>query len=277
MSWPSYPEYRRAEVSPHVSSAGTGVTADATNNTKGTTYAQLIASTAFDAQAIMFSVGRESSTAGIQFLIDFAIGAASSEQIVIANYLYSRGNNESSDNAILLPIQIPAGTRISARCQCSSGNSSVKITTHLFGGDLWTPGGLTRVETCGAVTTDSGGTAVDPGGSANTKGSYSSALIASTSFDYKGFFLCIGSNLNSLIGTLTRARLDIAIGAAASEQVILPDFQLVAGTAGDAYMPGVSPFFPIPIPAGSRLSARAMSSNTDATDRLFDVVLYGVG
>lgn len=253
------------------------LTANVSNDTKATSYTTIISSTAFDAQAIMLNVGRESSTAGIQFLMDIAIGAASSEQDIIQNYLYSRGNNESADNSILLPIQIPSGTRISGRVQCSSGNSSLRVTAHLFGGDLWAPGGLARVETCGAVTADSGGTGIDPGGSANTKGAYSSALIASTSFDYKGFFVCIGGNKNSVVAALTRARLDIAIGAASSEQVILPDYQIVCGTAGDAYMPGVSPFLPIPIPAGSRISARAQSSNTDATDRLFDVVLYGVG
>jgi hypothetical protein len=275
MSWPSIPQYSRVEASPHSSSAGTSITAAASADTKGS-YSQIIASTAFDAHAMLLHVGRETGTAGIQFLIDLAVGGAGSEQIIIPNYLFSRGNNESSDAAILLPISIPAGSRIAARCQCSTASAVVKITLHLFGGDLWTPGGLSRVEACGAVTTDSGGSGIDPGASANTKGAYG-PLITSTAFDYKGIFVCIGGNKNSVIGTLTRGRMDISVGPSSSEQVILPDLQFVAGTAGDAYMPGVYPFFPIAIPAGSRIAVRAQSSNTDATDRIFDVVVYGVG
>jgi len=35
--------------------------------------------------------------------------------------------------------------------------------------------------------------------------------------------------------------------------------------------------FPVAIPSGSRIAARAQCNISDATDRLFDVAVYGVG
>jgi hypothetical protein len=95
--------------------------------------------------------------------------------------------------------------------------------------------------------------------------------------------------------TATYAQLvDIGIGAAGSEQVILPNLRFQASimtggvvtpyTPGSATLTGLSTLFPrwIPpimcdIPAGVRLAVRQQSSTTNTNDRTSAYAIYGLG
>jgi len=50
---------------------------------------------------------------------------------------------------------------------------------------------------------------------------------------------------------------------------------LFSSSAVDFTVPMTVGYFQRKIPAGTRIAARAQCSGTDATDRLFDVLLYG--
>jgi hypothetical protein len=256
------------------SSHGTLCTAHASANTKATSYTELIASTAFAAQSILITF-ENASASTIDFLFDIAVGASSSEQIIIANLQVSIPNGVSVAASFWFPIHIASGSRISARCQCTTGAATVRVSALLFGGGFASPERHSIVDTYGAATADSGGTSVDPGGSSNTKGSYSQ-LTAATTRPHKGLLLAIGNQING-VRTGCAWLLDIAIGASLSEQVIIPNLSLNADTTKDMVFPQAFSFIPITIPAGTRLAARAQCSITDATDRLLDVVAYGVG
>ncbi len=96
------------------------------------------------------------------------------------------------------------------------------------------------------------GTSVAASGSIHTKGSYVQ-LIAATTYDSYGFFLYISNTLSA--GADTSQLLDVAIGAAASEVVILPNFLCGCRNGGAAArMNGF--FIPIFIPRGARIAAR---------------------
>lgn len=252
-------------------SHGPTITAHASANTKGS-YTEIISSTPHDAHWIMVTLGvalRE------DFLVDIAIGGAGSEQIVIANFPHSNvpGGGQAT-NTTLIPVFIPAGSRVSARCQATTGAAVVRIALHLLQMGALSPGSAGFVETYGANTGDSGGAQLDSGGSANTKGSYTE-ITSATSRPIRWLVLCIG-NMNNSARQDTVGYLDIAIGAAGSEQVIVPNIPIGQDSGADMCWPAYVSF-PIDIPAGSRIAARTSWNFTDATDRLIDLIVLGAG
>lgn len=252
-------------------SRGTAVTANASANTKGS-YTQLIASTGFDANGIIIML--DDMTAAVDYLIDIAVGAAASEVVKISNLLATGGTGSIVYGAYYyFPIRIAAGSRISARCQCSTGGNIIRVSALLLGNSMQGAEGLAVVTPYGDTTADSGGISIDPGGTVNTKGSYTQ-ITASTTYPIRFLVFAIGNQLNN-IRTSQSWLVDIAVGAAASEVVKIPNIPLNCSTSPDIITPQTM-CIPVNIPAGTRLSVRAMSDGNDATDRLFDIVLYGV-
>ena len=248
----------------------TAINPNATANTKGS-YTTIFAATTFAATGLVVTI--RTADASTDYLVDVALGAAASEQIIAANLLASSCTGLSTAHYIL-PLFIPSGSRISARSQAGGASKSLNVKMQLIGGAA-SSDVFSRIETWGAATADSGGTSVDPGGSINTKGAYSQ-LVAASAFDVKRIYVAIGNQQNATRTTMLEA-LDIAIGAALSEQVIIPNLEVLQDATQDMIFPQVYGPFDIMIPSGTRVAARAMSQNADATDRLFDVVVYGIG
>jgi hypothetical protein len=125
----------------------------------------------------------------------------------------------------------------------------------------------------GAVPADSGGTEIDPGGTANVKGAWTQ-ITASTAADLAALVMAVGHRGN---GALRHEQLlfDVGVGAAGSEQVLVPDW-VVSVSLSETLTPPWTPVLPVSVPAGSRLAVRSQCSDPDASDRLMDVVLYGV-
>lgn len=249
------------------SSTGVSVTTGAAN-TKGS-YAELAASTSYDAQGFFVTAGKASDTA-TDTLFDIAIGAAASEQIIIGN-LFGSGKN---DRALryYCSIPIPAGSRIAARAQSVSATVTARIGLTLCAKH---PKGVQkgRITTYGANTADSGGVSIDPGATLNTKGAYSE-IVASTTYDHDGFILAL-SEQNNYVRSAASYLVDVAVGAAGSEIVYAPDQIVFQSAGGDTFDPAVL-FLPFAVPAGSRIAIRAQANITDATDRTFDAILYGI-
>lgn len=251
-------------------SRGTSVTAAGTANTKGT-YTTLIASTAYAVKGILIQPG--TAGAGLDYLIDIAIGAAASEVIIIPDLMTGSGTGSiSRQPPWFFPIAIPAGSRISARSQCTLAGSNIRLKVHLLG-DL--PGGMEpfgKVLHYGIVAATSQGTTIDPGGVANTKGAWV-ALTAATTYATKALFW---DQSNLVQGTRSSAdwMLDIGVGAAASEVVIVPNMHIEASTTDDYNVHGPSPLLAVSIPAGTRIAARCMSSLITATVRNLAIGVY---
>lgn len=259
----------RYEAGLRDNSLGVSVTGNATINVKGA-YTELLTSAAYDAQGFFIWMMKSGHT-DADVLVDIAVGAAASETIIVDN-LVGPGSGNSACTQFYIPIPIPAGTRISARCQATAISNISKIGVILCSDHpLGWSGGI--IATYGADTADSGGVSVDPGAVGNTKGAYSE-LAASLTYDTKAIILAIGEQ-NNFVRSTSGQRLDLAVGAAASEVIVIPDILMQVGAAADQYMPR-SFHFRLNLPAGSRVALRAQASTTDAADRLFDVVLYGV-
>ena len=132
-------------------------------------------------------------------------------------------------------------------------------------------GTSTSNETWGDQTGTSQGTDVDPGGTDNTKGSYSE-LIASSGIA-ADYLVVFGGNSNNNNQTIQRYLFDIATGAASSEVDDIPNIPFFSHNqelVSTAYS-----FFHS-VSSSTRVSARCQSDNAVAAgtnDRLIDIAI----
>ena len=244
-----------------------------TVNTKGN-YVEFVSSTPFDSEGLLITF--YSLTYGnVDNLFDIAMGAESSEVDIISNILTSQSLSYHLARRYEFPLKIKAGTRISGRSQGEySGATNFRVSINLLRGSWSYARGFAVCDTYGANTADSGGVNIDPGGTANTKGSWTE-IISSTTRDAKGFNLLVGNGSNfSRTGSAYYWNVDVGIGGSGSEQIIFSNWGMVCHGTSDALFPQTTPFIPVHIPAGSRLSVRAACSGTGSASRLFDAVIY---
>lgn len=264
------------------------VTSSATANTKGS-WSQLFAATSFDATALLLHVSNQFNDT--KYLVDIGLGAAGSEIVIAPNLLFGLATGVCV--SLLLPLAVPAGSRVAARSQDNFGSSVSYISgTLLAGGWMGLPA-FSSLTDYGTATASSGGTTADAGGTANTKGSYVQ-LTASTTYAHKGLMIAaMRPTPGTSMSTDYIQAADVAIGAAGSEKIIIPDLRFVASvmtggvntpyTAGSATLSGrgtvipeYTPIIPCDIPAGSRIAVRQSSSSVQATDRTCAYTAYGV-
>jgi hypothetical protein len=252
------------------SSHGPTVTGSATLNTKGA-YTQLTAATAREAQGFYLHIGSDFNVGDCLF--DVAVGAAGSEQVIVSNIKFSRPNDTYSA-WYYFPVRIPAGSRVACRIQATSASIQVWPNIYLLPSSPMWPAGFGRCTTYGANTATSGGTSVDGGGTINTKGAYSQ-IVAATTSPMRAFAVGIGP-ANDFARVVAAFSFDIAIGAAASEQIILADMTVFQAQSAD-HIPvmQIGPF-PCDIPTGTRLAARCSASTITAGDRANDIIIYGM-
>lgn len=101
-------------------SGGTAVDGGASANTEGA-WVQFAASTAVDYSELFLMAATNSggrSTTAIHWLVDIGIGASTAETVLIGD-LYLSGEYPSP-SVFRIPIEVPAGTRLSVRARCNS-------------------------------------------------------------------------------------------------------------------------------------------------------------
>lgn len=242
----------------------------AANNTKGA-WTQLLAATAFDAHAMLLVFN--DPDASFNGLVDIGIGAAGSERVLLPD-LYIRTETNKFVGRLMVPIAIPAGTRLSARLQADSTVRVIDVGATLFARGFLPPYGLQRAEVYGVFVSSSSATSVDPGATANTKGAWAQ-IVASTSRPIRYLVAFISPNDGAQLqdnGWL----IDLGIGTSGQEKVLIPN---IPSTSDNADEPEHQQYLCLPchIPAGTRIACRAQSTSTDASDRIIRVALYGFG
>lgn len=252
---------------------GLTLTADASANTKGA-FTEVIASAPFDANAIIVELVLTNANAGRLFLIDVALGGAGSEVVVVPDLICEGVSTVSGvygQGSYQIPLRVPAGSRISLRCQSSTGASTIGqiATTLIAAGGV---DGITSFVNYGANAGDSGGTAIDPGGTAHTKSGWVELTPSSSAVtQWMGLMVTYG---HATVATCSWA-VDIGTGPAASEVVLLPDVRIGSATSSGA-QPSIQARMTHAltyIPAGTRIAARASCSINTATARVIDVAL----
>lgn len=244
-------------------SRGVLVTGSGTAHTKGS-YSELVTATEFDSCGLLLRIS-ESSATGREF-IDIAVGAAASE-IIIAENIAVRGS--ASTPYIYLPVAIPAGTRISARLQGDSGSLTCRLqVVAIAQAGPQVPFIGSRIQSYGEDLASTDGTFEQlTSYTANTKGGWLQ-MDAAVADDI--FALCLAQIM--FTGSNVQLLVDIGIGAAASEVVILENLPFGAnGNVQTAY----SPWLPVYVPKGERLAIR-FQSNLVGSGYYPDFLLYGV-
>jgi hypothetical protein len=266
MSFPVIRGFRQESIGVSTAtSRGTTITAHASANTKGS-YVQLTASSSFDSDQIIVTVDRTSS-GPIRIMVDIAVGAAASEQVIISNlFTQPRSSTLNFPTSWNIPIKIPKGSRIAARCQASTGGTTCDISAQLIQGGIGFESFNTDVFSIGVdLTTTSTLYGFDVV-STNTKTAYTE-MTASLARD----ITCLMVITNDFSSSTCSHLYDIAIGAAGSEQIIIPN---IPGAAGTTYTQVASTWlFPCRILAGTRIAVRGQASSGSA---FLILSLYGI-
>jgi hypothetical protein len=265
--WTVFDGPGKAESGKWSSSEGTTITSHASANTDGA-FVEFFASTEQIAKYIV--IYPSYITDNRHFLVDIAVGAAGYEVVVIPDLYFSNVSDGRVLTTIGIPTSIPSGSRISARCKCSTGNSTCVMALQLFSAGFLTQGISGVVTAYGAGI---GGTPVDPGGTINVKGAWTE--ISSSINSTRLLFAAFGGMLHTP-RDWAAWRVDIGVGSAGNEVVIIPDIHLLSTSNINEIFPTHSIVFPFCVPAGTRVSVRAQCGNNNADDRKFDVILYGI-
>ena len=243
---------------------GTVVAPSATAHVKGS-WVQFTASSPIDISYMYFASYFFSGTASNDsYAFDIAIGSSGNEKIICNNLIVScQGEFNQPQIYYAFPISIPAGTRISVRCQAATASDqSVYVSLVAFDGAFNNSEGAAGIDSLGFSTTTTSGTTVTTG--TNAKGSYAQ-LISSTTKDYIGFI--VAGDTHGITPGTTPVTIDIAVGSSGNEKIILADLPL------DPYATNINtPFFPLQIPSGTRIAARGATT----TAVPFNLTLLGV-
>jgi hypothetical protein len=234
------------------------LTGGATAHTKGS-YTQLIASTAADAYGLwLWARGVSVSAGDGRCLIDVAVGPSGSERIILPDLNFGAapsGGVQYLPRQMFVPIHIPAGSRIAARCQRETASGTVTIGWALDEQPAW-PGGVGVLGTSyGIDAANSRGVIITAG-----NGAYGSwqQIVASTSDAHRWWWPgidCGGDTTQSATATFVQ----LGVGAAGSE-VVLGTWVFRATAAEDLQGPYVPTPVYKPLPAGVRIAARASNA-----------------
>lgn len=252
---------------------GTATSSNPNTNTKGL-WAEETAGLTVDTYGILLQQ-QSNPLNNRSMLMDIGVGGAGSEVVLVGNIFFTMGGtNPYSWDTHHIPIFIRRGTRVAVRHQDTTNASDTQSSRLYFlNYPVFRPPICRTCETYGAITSgDSAGTSIDPGGSASTKSGYVQ-LIASTAKRVRWLTIMVGG-ANSTRSDYSW-QLDIATGAGGSESILIADLNIRSSALFTVPAPGVFGPFPVDIPAGTRISASASCSGTDATDRLIQITGYG--
>lgn len=270
----------QANVTAATSEVGARPASNASANTLGT-YTDVLAS-GFTNDVDGFYLQLQQTGVGVtafDALCDLAIGAGGSEKVILSKMICCNGGTAVANGSyIWWPIPIKAGVRVAARLQDTSGANVVDFALIGISNGFLAPSHEGTAVTYGASAATSKGVSIDPGGSANTKGSW--VEITSATSQYHRYLTVGVGNLANAGQSASTTLIDIGIGSAGNEVVLIPNIAcrtLVATTGLGMITPNMIGPFPVELPEGTRLSVRGQCSSTDSTDRKFSSALYGVG
>lgn len=231
-------------------------------------YTELTAATPFEVSWVLLHLAITVGTAR-RVLVDLAIGAAGSEQVIVADIPCAVGNRARA-MAIAVPLYVGIGgsVRMAVRAQASAASTTLAVAAHLVEG---VPGGVATTYGSGLASTKA--TALDAGATPDTNGAWVQ-LSASMAQELQRGVLIITNSGRSNDSTVANHTIDLGIGAAAAEVAFLSGLPVYQTTGGDDLSPLVYPFV-IEIPAGSRLVARSKCSTANTPDRIVEVAVIG--
>jgi len=238
-----------------------------TTVTAGTAHAKgawvtMIASTGFPASEVIVQSQGAANVAATDTstLFEIAIGAAASEVVVVPETPCGHIDAGGFHNW-RFPVAVPAGVRVSMRIQSAVASKTLTAQVRLVGGGVVPPeASSARGDAYGILTASSGGTALTVAGATHTKSAWTQ-LVASTTG--RARFMVVG--LQPVVGTViaaTAGLVDIGVGAAAAEQVVVPNVPY--STIATEVIRYEAITVPVTIPSGTRIAARYQADSIAA-------------
>jgi len=216
-------------------------------------------------------------TAHRTMLVDVAIGSAGQEKIIINNLMASFsavGTNASRSHTseIIIPVTLPVGTLVRARCQSSYASNS-GVFTFAYSINIPSPWTGSMINTYGASTGSSAGTTMTASNTSFTFGSY--VEITSYCERMECLFVAVSPrNAQSAFGDQD-GRWEVSVGDVGSEK------QIAAGTVQANLATQITnpqwfgPYYQ-QVAEGQRLSARLQRQLDSSSQRDLDIIVYGV-
>lgn len=251
---------------------GTSIQAGAVANTKAATFTTLSAATSgsFAGFWVFLQI---SSTSAARFLIDIAVGAAPSETVIVPDIFSTPGVVGVGEQILFCPINVAAGTRISARSQSSTGSATIQVAII---GEIRTANHPPLYNNCERVTTNPTNTfpsGTDIAGVATADTGWVT-LKDPTARTYGALLSMIGTQTSATAADNAQSvSFRLATGAAASEVWFFSTLSNGPATTSPS-MPRF-PLIPIykTIPSGTRLAGEILLTTTSAQNTYSPLVL----
>jgi hypothetical protein len=231
----------------------------------------LFASAPFDAGGIILTFGPTTVTSaspdGARWWVDLGIGAASAEVVLLADLLAGPVRRLVREMvSVTVPLAIKAGTRITLRCTPFQANAPITVTGRLISTAFLSEQPLQAATTYGVNAGQYRGIQLTAPGSPGVKSAWTELVAASDRA--RAVLVGVQKSLSGTVGTLAELLLDIGVGAAGSEQVLLPDLGIYADNTYSRFKPWCLGPYAADLPAGTRLAARYQRSAVHG-DNLF--------
>lgn len=174
------------------SPVGTTITAHADIHTKGS-WTELFSATTYDSYGFFLRICESTST-GVQtdLLVDIGIGAAASEVVILPDFLAGWAGQAMNGRPFFIPLFIPRGARVAARCQALITADTVDVVMSLRGGATMPFPIFTGCDAYGINSAASQGTSHTP---ANTGSESSDATIGTATRNYGAVLLAVQGTL----------------------------------------------------------------------------------
>lgn len=231
---------------------------------------EVVAATGFEATFVWLLVLGSTGAAGTDTssLLSIATGAAGSEVPVVDNLAvgYCQGFNLLYG----FPLRIPKGSRVAIALRSIVVSKTCLVMVSFANLPLYTRAPMS-LTTMGASTVLCRGVSI-PGTTVNTKSAWVE-IVASTLQPFGAVMLGVQGDGDLALDT-SSALVDVGIGPAGSERVLMADYPLNNdATTERINYAGGPPIVGVHIPAGSRLAVRWSRANTGNS---LDAILYGV-
>lgn len=224
-----------------------------TPHTAGT-WVEVDPSLSVDANGIYLYVNTSFSVAGTDTstLIELGTGASGSE---VAWATFGAGYAPGA-RVYFVPGYLAAGTRVAVRVRSAVASKSVAMLCQFLAEKPANPGAPVTYQADAAT---SRGLTITAPGSLNTKGAWTQ-LVGSTAAAFTSLLVAPQAAAGTVMSA-SGVLIDIGIGGAGSETVLIPDIHLL-GSTSEAYLIFSPLTYGVDVPAGSRLSARYARATT---------------
>lgn len=246
-------------------SSAVTLTSSTSTNTKGS-WVQITSSTAF--QACGFILNLTKLNHAQRMSVDVAVDVGGTKYLIVDDLYFRSSGSIGTNTNIYVPINLPAGSNVYARCQSDGSSHPCEIEMILVGGHSLNAVSYSKMKCFGFNAASTDGPYKNMSGVGNNTKSGYTEIIASTPFQTSALAISFSNIVSNNVNML----FDFATGAASSEQIFIPNFHTCSDvTAMHSHLCGP---FPCSIPAGTRLSYRVQASFAGAGEYAIPL-LYG--